>query len=209
MAKMVALLLAIVCMTMASFGRALPDDQSPESVEKWFKHFPNAKPQNMKLRLYLNNILTMVPPASVAVAKANTTDSTPDTNFGLVRVIDGPITEQPMTEHPDAKVIARVQGLGVFSSQTEVGILEAINFVFTDGEFKGSTLTTFGRLAPAQGWNDISIVGGSGDFRMAQGTIASRIYFIDPTIGDVQEMVFDFYYYPPSISMEPKDELRK
>ncbi|CAI9113226.1 OLC1v1013796C1 [Oldenlandia corymbosa var. corymbosa] len=205
MAIMVALLLAIVFMTMASLGHGLPEDGNPKAVEEWPKRFPNAMPKHTKFRLYLNNILTMDPPASVAVAKATTTDSTP-TSFGLVRVIDGPMAEQPMNENPNATIVARVQGLGVFASHTEVGILEAISFVFVDGEFKGSTLTALGRLAPAEGWCDISVIGGSGEFRMAQGIISSRIYYIDPTVGDVQEMIFDFDYYPSAKIMLPRDE---
>ncbi|CAI9113222.1 OLC1v1013792C1 [Oldenlandia corymbosa var. corymbosa] len=202
MAKKVAFLLAIVSISMiATLAHGFPDDGSSKAVEEWPNRFPTAEPINIKFRLYLNNILTTVPPASVAVAKASTTDSTP-TSFGLVRVIDGPMAEQPMTENPNATVVARVQGLGVFSSQTEVGILEALSFVFVDGEFKGSTLTALGRLAPAEGWSDISVVGGAGVFRRAQGTIASRIYYIDPTVGDVQEMIFDFDYYPKTTTSQ-------
>ncbi|CAI9108512.1 OLC1v1008112C1 [Oldenlandia corymbosa var. corymbosa] len=180
---------------MISSSHGLPDDQSPEAVANWLEQFPNAKPELTKLHFFLNNILDKDPPASTPVAKASTTDKTPETNYGLVRAIDAPLTEQSFSDQPDAKVIGYCQGLYTFSSQKEMATLMTLNFVFTDGEFKGSTLSILGRnLVPAK-YREFSVVGGSGHFRMARGLGTASTYFRDPVKGDVLEMSLAFHRY--------------
>ncbi|CAI9113214.1 OLC1v1013784C2 [Oldenlandia corymbosa var. corymbosa] len=180
---------------MASLGHGLPDDQSPEAVANWLQQFPHARPQFTTLHFYLNNILKKDPPASTPVAKANTTDSTPVTSFGLVRAIDAPLTNQSLTDNPEAKVIGYCQGLYTFASQEERATLMTLNFVFTDGQFNGSTLSIFGRNLVTAKYREFSIIGGSGDLRMAQGLGTASTYFRDPVIGDILEMSFAFYRY--------------
>ncbi|CAI9113217.1 OLC1v1013787C2 [Oldenlandia corymbosa var. corymbosa] len=180
---------------MASLGHGLPDDQSPQAVESWLLHFPHAKPQFTKLHFFLNNILNKDPPASTPVAKANTTDSNPDTSFGLVRVIDAPLTEQSLTDQPGAKVIGYCQGMYTFAAQEERATLMTLNFVFTDGPFQGSTLSIFGRNLVTAKYREFSIIGGSGCFRMAQGLGTASTYYRDPVMGDILEMSLAFYRY--------------
>ncbi|CAI9113229.1 OLC1v1013799C1 [Oldenlandia corymbosa var. corymbosa] len=194
MMKVLALLLLAI-VTMASMGHGLPDDQSPQAVEKWLKKFPNAKPKFTKFHFYLNNILNKNPPASVVVAKANTTDSNPETSFGLVRVIDAPLTEQSLSDHPGSKIIGYCQGMYTFSAQEERATLMTLNFVFTTGPFKGSTLSVFGRNLVTAKYREFSIIGGSGDFRMAEGIGTASTYFRDPVMGDILEMSFAFFRY--------------
>ncbi|CAI9113212.1 OLC1v1013782C1 [Oldenlandia corymbosa var. corymbosa] len=195
MMKMVALVFAIVIMTMASLGNGLPDDQSPEAAAKWVQQFPNAQPRFTRLHFYLNNILNKDPPASTPVAKANTTDSTPETSYGLVRVIDAQLTEQSLSDSPGAKVIGRCQGLYTFAAQEERATLMTLNFVFTAGEFNGSTLSIFGRNLVTAKYREFSVIGGSGDLRMANGLGTASTYYRDPVFGDILEMSLAFYRY--------------
>ncbi|KAM0946401.1 putative dirigent protein [Dioscorea sansibarensis] len=57
--------------------------------------------------------------------------------------------DDPLTETPDlsSKLIGRAQGMYAFASQEEFGLLMAMNIVFVEGEFNGSTLAVLGRNA--------------------------------------------------------------
>ncbi|CAI9113215.1 OLC1v1013785C1 [Oldenlandia corymbosa var. corymbosa] len=203
---MVALLLAIVVMNMASLGHALPDDQSPAAVEKWFTQYSNAVPKLTKLHFYLHNIVSKNPPASVAIARADSTATSP-TKFGLVTVLDGPLADQPNSP----EVIGYAQGLFTLSSQEELSTLMTINFVFTAGEFKGSTLSILGRNVVVAPVREFPIVGGTGDFRMARGIGTATTNYVNSTTGDdILDIHFVFYRFvlPGADSdSEHKDEL--
>ena len=175
----VAVLLAMLVMAVAQLGHGLSNDQSPEVVEKWFKEFHHAKPKLTKLHFYLNNLVSkMNPPPSAVVAQASTTATSP-TRFGLVSVIDGPLTEEP-----GSKVIGYGQGTFAFSSQEETSALVTLNFVFTEGEYKGSTFSVLGRNPITQDYREIPIVGGTGDFRLATGIATATTYYVNTTAGD-------------------------
>ncbi|CAI9113238.1 OLC1v1013811C2 [Oldenlandia corymbosa var. corymbosa] len=179
-------------MAFMPLGQSLPDDQSPESVEKWFKKFPHAKPKLTKLHFYLYNIVSKSPPNSAPVAQASTTPSTPVTSFGLVNVLDGPLREKP-----GAEIIGYSQGLFTFASQENRATLMTLNFVFTAGPFNGSTLSVLGHNLVTAKYREFPIIGGSGDFRMAQGIGTASSYFVNATSGDdILEMSFVFYRYP-------------
>jgi hypothetical protein len=46
-----------------------------------------------------------------------------------------------------------------------------MNFVFTAGDYKGSSLTIYGRNEVLSAVREMSIVGGTGKFRMASGYV--------------------------------------
>ncbi|CAI9113240.1 OLC1v1013813C1 [Oldenlandia corymbosa var. corymbosa] len=177
MMKLVALLLLVITISAAPLGHGLID-QSPEGVQKWFEEFPNAKPKLTKLHFYLNNIASKKPPMSAPVAQAETTASSP-TSFGLITVIDAALTATP-----GGKVIGRGQGFFTFSSQEELSALVTLNFVFTDGEFDGSTLSVLGRNPITQTYRELPVIGGSGAFRLAQGIATATTYYQNATAGD-------------------------
>ena len=74
-------------------------------------------------------------PSAVEVADASMTKKSP-TLFGLVNIVDDPLTEGP---EPTSKLVGRAQGLYGSAGQQEVGLLLTMNFVFTTGKFNGST----------------------------------------------------------------------
>ncbi|WMV51597.1 hypothetical protein MTR67_044982 [Solanum verrucosum] len=55
-----------------------------------------------------------------------------------------------------------------------------LNLVFTSDEYNGSTLSVLGRN-PA--FREMPIVGGSGVFRLAQGSATAKMYWIDTNKG--------------------------
>ncbi|CAI9113224.1 OLC1v1013794C1 [Oldenlandia corymbosa var. corymbosa] len=188
---MVALVLAIVVMNMASLGHALPDDQSPAAVEKWFQQLPNAVPKLTKLHFYLHNIVSKKPPASTPIAQAASTATSP-TKFGLVTILDGPLAKKPFSPN----VIGYAQGLFTLSSQEEMSTLITVNFVFTAGKYKGSTLSVLGRNVVFAPIREFPIIGGSGDFRLARGVGTCTTNYLNTTTGDdILDVNFVFYRY--------------
>ncbi|ERN13404.1 hypothetical protein AMTRI_Chr09g41510 [Amborella trichopoda] len=126
---------------------------------------------------YLHDLLVADKPTAVTVAKANTTSASP-TVFGEVVIADDPLTEGPELT---SKWIGKAQGLYAFSSQSEFSLFMALNLAFTDGEFNGSTLTVIGRNPVQEKVRELSIVGGTGAFRLASGYVLIQTFFLDTT----------------------------
>ncbi|CAI9113231.1 OLC1v1013804C1 [Oldenlandia corymbosa var. corymbosa] len=188
---MLAVLLAIMVMNMASLGQAIPDDQSPAAVEKWFRQFPYAVPKLTKLHFYLHNIVSESPPDSVPIAQAASTANSP-TKFGLVTILDGPLANRPFSKN----VIGYGQGLFTLSSQEESSTLITVNFVFTAGKYKGSTLSVLGRNVVFAPIREFPIIGGTGDFRLARGVGTCTTNYLNSTSGDdILDVNFVFYRY--------------
>ncbi|KAJ3681523.1 hypothetical protein LUZ60_016012 [Juncus effusus] len=95
------------------------------------------------------------------------------------------------TADPNSKLIGRVQGIAPLADMADMSATIAENFVFTEGEFKGSTLTMVGRL-PTDLVVERPIIGGTGKFRLARGYGISKT--IDGSIGGfIAE--FDMYVF--------------
>ncbi|KAL4187888.1 hypothetical protein AMTRI_Chr09g41270 [Amborella trichopoda] len=109
------------------------------------------EPKVSRFDFYLHDFLVARKPTAVTVAKANTINASP-TLFGEIVVIDDPLTEGPELT---SKVI--------------------------DGKFKGSTLTKLGRNPVLHKVRELSIIGGSGAFRLACGYVIKQTYSVDLT----------------------------
>ncbi|KAL4187836.1 hypothetical protein AMTRI_Chr09g40810 [Amborella trichopoda] len=129
------------------------------------------EPKVSRFDFYLHDLLVARKPTTVTVAKANMINASP-TLFGEIVVIDDPLTEGPELT---SKVIGKAQGI----------LFEALNFVFTDGKFKGSTLTELGRNPVLHKVRELSIIGGSGAFRLAGGYVIKQTYSVDLTTQNV------------------------
>ncbi|ERN13412.1 hypothetical protein AMTR_s00041p00181310 [Amborella trichopoda] len=115
------------------------------------------------------------PSKGEAVAGANTTLTSP-TSFGLVNVVDNTLTKGPK---PTSKLIGRGQGFFASSSQSEISFFMAIDFVFMEGKFNGSTLTMVGRNPIMHKEREMTVVGGSGAFRLARGYAIAKTFVSD------------------------------
>jgi len=91
--------------------------------------------------------------------------------FGGVVAIDDELREGP---EPTSKLIGRAQGILPRVSKEEIASLVAANFVFTEGKYNGSTLDVFGRAVLASDRREWSIIGGSGQFRLARGYVLGK-----------------------------------
>ncbi|KAF8019831.1 hypothetical protein BT93_G0505 [Corymbia citriodora subsp. variegata] len=144
------------------------------------------------LHFYFHDILSGRSPTAVPVAEAKMTN-TSATAFGLVVMIDDPLTEGPVLS---SKIVGRAQGLYTSASLNDVGLLMVQNYVFNEGKYNGSTLSVLGRNAVFSDVREMPIVGGSGLFRFARGYAQARTHSIDLRTGDavVEYNVYVFHY---------------
>ncbi|KAH7833184.1 hypothetical protein Vadar_003885 [Vaccinium darrowii] len=155
-------------------------DESPQAVEKWFQSLGMTKEKVTKLHFYFHDQVSGKNLTAVTVAQANNTFQSP-TLFGLVRVIDDALTVGP---EPNSMIVGRAQGIYASSGLKEVGLLMTLNFVFTRGEYNGSTLSILGRNPVFDLYRELPVVGGSGVFRLARGIATAKTYSFSSTSGD-------------------------
>ncbi|XP_060169332.1 dirigent protein 1-like [Lycium barbarum] len=165
-------------------------DKSPKAVEKWFKNLPNAKPKTTKFHFYFHEIFGGDNQTAPIIAQANITSQSP-TFFGMVRMFDNPLTVGP---DPNSKQVGRAQGIHGAPSMTELALFFDFNFVFNDGPYNGSTLSVLGRVAESQEYRELSIIGGSGIFRLAQGIATAKTYFSNDILVIVEYNLIVLHY---------------
>ncbi|KAK4401416.1 Dirigent protein 19 [Sesamum angolense] len=136
--------------------------KGPIAVENWFSKLPNAKEKLTKLHFYFHDI--------VSGKKPTKTFASP-TYFGLVSVIDNPLTAGTA---PKSQIVGRAQGITAYTSFTDFSLLMTLNLVFTSGEYNGSTLSVVGYNPFTQEYREMPIVGGSGLFRLARGVATAQ-----------------------------------
>jgi hypothetical protein len=131
-------------------------------------------------KLYFHDVVGGPRPTAIRVAQAASSNSS-STFFGAVVAIDDPLTTAGTGA---SKEIGRAQGTYTFADQKTFGLLMQMNFVFTAGEHNGSSLAIFGRNQVLSDVREMSIVGGSGKFRMARGFVQARTIDSGATSGE-------------------------
>ncbi|GJN28611.1 hypothetical protein PR202_gb16815 [Eleusine coracana subsp. coracana] len=131
------------------------------------------------LHFYFHDTVSGKSPTAVRVVAPPDASSMP--MFGMVNVMDDPLTEGP---EPGSGPVGRAQGLYMGSDQARLGFLQAMNLVFTSGEFNGSTLALLGRNCPLDDVRELPVVGGTGAFRFATGYALLRTHWLDLRTGD-------------------------
>ncbi|KAL5545539.1 hypothetical protein UlMin_005226 [Ulmus minor] len=129
-------------------------------------------------------------PTAVTIAEAKTTN-TSSSFFGRLVMFDNPLTLGPKRS---SKLVGRAQGMYGYASQTEICLLMVLNFVFTEGEFNGSSIGLLGRNAVLSEVREMPVVGGSGVFRFARGYAQARTRLIKRTVAVVEYDVFVLHY---------------
>lgn len=149
------------------------------------------KPKNLThLHFYFHDVVSGRTPTAVRVAGTNITNN-PLTDFGAVVVMDDPLTVGPEWS---SKLIGRAQGIYASASQTEIGFLMVLNYVFFEGKYNGSTISILGRNTILSSVREMPIVGGSGIFRFASGYAEARTYKFDTTSLDAV-VEYNVYVY--------------
>ncbi|XP_047939122.1 dirigent protein 2-like [Salvia hispanica] len=137
-------------------------------------------------RVYLQEILSGPNATLYEVARANITSTSP-TNFGQFLVGDDFVTATP---DPNSMRLGRSQGFVAFSDLDDIAIVLTYTFIFTDGPYRGSSLTIAGRKMPFVKNQEIPIIGGTGVFRLARGYTISSLFSSTP---NTFVFVYDFY----------------
>ncbi|XP_031096416.1 dirigent protein 21-like [Ipomoea triloba] len=149
----------------------------PEAVDQWFKMLPHAEEKVTKLHFYFHDILTSKNPTALKIAESDITNKSA-TLFGFLAMADDPLTVGP---EPNSRIIGRAQGIYGSAAFNEIGLLMTLNFVFTEGEYNGSTLSILGRNPILNEYREMPIVGGSGVFRLARGIATAKTYWFNAT----------------------------
>ncbi|KAK8962303.1 hypothetical protein KSP40_PGU018260 [Platanthera guangdongensis] len=113
-------------------------------------------------------------PTAVLVAQGPTQT---DTGFGMVRVMDDPLTIGP---DRSSDLIGKSQGIYVSADKETVGLLMVMTFTFTAGNYTGSSLIVVGRNEVKQHVREMPITGGTGLFRFVQGYVQAQTISNDP-----------------------------
>ncbi|PUZ63409.1 hypothetical protein GQ55_3G066100 [Panicum hallii var. hallii] len=124
--------------------------------------------RELYMHLYINQVWDGSDATLDQIRVINST--IPVTGFGTTVVHDWPVT---VGVEANATVVGHARGLHIQSSHDGVsGWYTSFILMFEDKSFKGSTLKVMG-ITPQDGqW---SIIGGTGEFVMAQGVIDHKI----------------------------------
>ncbi|KAI3447956.1 hypothetical protein Pfo_004621 [Paulownia fortunei] len=155
-------------------------DKGPKAMKNWFTKLAHANQKVTQLHFYLHDIVSGPNPTNIPIATANFTARSP-TYFGLIAAIDDPLTAGPS---PDSEIVGRAQGLFGSTSLDEIAFHMMFDFVFKSGQYNGSTLSVMGHNPFLHKYRELSIVGGSGVFRLARGTAILSTLTYNTTSGD-------------------------
>ncbi|XP_006664385.2 dirigent protein 21-like [Oryza brachyantha] len=133
------------------------------------------------IKVYWHDVVSGTNPTAVQVAQAPTTNSSASF-FGVVMVIDDPLTEGP--DMKNSAPVGRAQGTYISAGKDKVALLMNMNFVFQSGTYNGSTVAIMGRNEVLSAVREMAIVGGTGVFRWAQGYAQARTHTFDKKAGD-------------------------
>ncbi|KAL6622982.1 hypothetical protein ACP70R_019063 [Stipagrostis hirtigluma subsp. patula] len=109
--------------------------------------------------------------------------------FGGTVVNDWVVTDEL---GPDARVVARARGVHVQAGLDAKSYYVSFNMHFQGGSFDGSTLQVMGPVVEEGEW---SIVGGTGEFTLAQGVIYKRFHE-QRSEGNIMELDIHAFYTP-------------
>ncbi|XP_062082106.1 dirigent protein 23-like [Humulus lupulus] len=163
---MVLVIVLISTMVIDVLEAATKDDHDDEKVTN--------------LQFYFHDIVSGKTPTAVRVAKAADTEKSP-ASFGALVMADDPLTETP---DPKSKLVGRAQGLYGSAGQQELGLVMAMSFAFTEGEYNGSSISILGRNAALNPVREMPVVGETGIFRLARGYAIAKTHWFNATSGD-------------------------
>nr|GFC92231.1 dirigent protein 23-like [Tanacetum cinerariifolium] len=120
----------------------------------WAKRVDTGSQVVTTLQFYFHDTLSGSNPSAVRVAQPQSSSSSLG-GFGNLMMIDDPLTEGP---EKNSKLIGHARGMYGQAAQNDLGLIMAVR--------------------------EMTIVGGTGLFRLARGYALAQTYWIDPTTGD-------------------------
>ncbi|KAK6919342.1 Dirigent protein [Dillenia turbinata] len=113
--------------------------------------------------------------------------------FGTVFTIDDDLTIE--VDRKSAQ-IGRARGLYVYSALDGSDIHLLLSLVFTGKEYNGSTLEIQGADRPFQKYREVSVVSGTGKFRLARGYATLETAFLDiPNLNAILKWNVTIFHY--------------
>ncbi|KAJ8760132.1 hypothetical protein K2173_010988 [Erythroxylum novogranatense] len=142
-------------------------------------------------RVYWHDILSGSNPTAVRIVPPPSNSSA--TSFGFLAMIDDPLTEGP---NLTSKMVGRAQGLYGSAAQEELRLILAMNFVFTEGKFNGSSITILGSNKVSLNIREMPVIGGTGIFRLTRGYVQASTYYFNRSSGDttVEYNIYVLHY---------------
>ncbi|KAK4437663.1 Dirigent protein 21 [Sesamum alatum] len=194
MEKLIISLIFIVILSSLSIAipRGYARKQGPVDTENaWFQNICRGKEKVAKLHFYVQDLLSGENTTVYEVARASITSNSP-TAFAQVRVLDDLLTAEPDI---NSEVVGRVQGL-ITSADLETSALAMnLNFVFTSGQYSGSTISILGRNEIMNKERELPVVGGTGVFRFARGyaITSTHAYNVETSYGILEYTIYVTY----------------
>lgn len=178
----------VLCLSIITMPIVYGTLEGHKEVDLWLENLTKASPKVTRLHFYVHDQLNATNPTSVLVAQSPKFSKSPST-FGDVYVLDDLLTEGP---EPTSKPIGRTQGMVAASALDTLSFLITYNFVFTTGKYNGSSLTIVGRNSVTLPIREMTIVGGTGVFRMARGIVTIQTYNYDIITNNG---IFEYHVY--------------
>ncbi|KAF8095814.1 hypothetical protein N665_0322s0032 [Sinapis alba] len=164
-----ALLLATTITTSRAFSRTM---KAPYQAHK---------PKKLThLHFYFHDIVSGAKPTTAIVAAGPTTN-TSASGFGMVVVIDDPLTAGPEITSEE---VGRAQGMYAAADDKNLCLFVAFNLVFTKGKFAGSTASLYGRNPVMSKVREMPIIAGTGAFRFGRGYAQAKTFTFNATNGN-------------------------
>ncbi|EAY99646.1 hypothetical protein OsI_21624 [Oryza sativa Indica Group] len=131
---------------------------------------PAAEAASAHLHFFMHDTLTGAAPTAVQVVNG------PRSHFGDTIVIDDVLTAAASRS---SAAVGRAKGQYVWASSGNPELLVTMEVVLTSGPFAGSSVTVVGRDDIAAPVRELSVVGGTGEFRMASGYVLWKTVSLD------------------------------
>ncbi|KAI3446230.1 hypothetical protein Pfo_002895 [Paulownia fortunei] len=174
MAKLIGFILVVSALFIAT-PSGYARKQGPDAEKAWFQNVCQGNEKVAKLHFYVQDVLGGENATVYEVARASITPNS-STSFGQVRVLDDKLTAEPDF---NSEEVGRIQGL-ITSADLETSALAMnLNFVFTSGQYNGSTISILGRNQILNKERELPVVGGTGVFRFARGYAITSTYSYD------------------------------
>ncbi|CAH2033663.1 unnamed protein product [Thlaspi arvense] len=163
------LLLLFLSLAILLLAVTVTETEAYSTTTPFHGHTPE---KHTHLHFYFHDVITGDKPTAIRVAAPPATNSSA-ISFGVVMIADDPLTEGP---DPSSKKVGRAQGMYASTDMNILSFTMVFNLVFTEGEFKGSTVAMYGRNPIMSKVREMPIIGGTGAFRFARGYAQARTY---------------------------------
>ncbi|OWM88052.1 dirigent protein 1-like [Punica granatum] len=139
-------------------------------------HPPPAPHRQTSLVFYVHDYFSGEGDATATTVAGSSGAASSILQFGTIAAVDDPVTEGPS---PESREIGRAQGIYVNSQLNGKALHMVFSVIFTDGEYKGSTLEIQGADVFGMKEREFSVVSGTGYFRFVKGYGVMETEFMD------------------------------